>query len=491
MVRPRRPESRALLFGAAIALSVSACSNAPSTGDSHAPAPAASPAAAGATAPGPRTPFPDFGFLPPPGQLASQYEGPVFKLSQDYPAQPPPESALPPFMKTDFQGDWKNYMLQVRSYCFEGNVESDWRVENNTVRKWYHVPWQHYGPSGREGIHGLTKEAPVQVKQLAPTQVTKGNQTYAVGIFNEFGGYTIGQVWANHEDPDPGATTAPGGFLEGTVICKALFVDVPIAEVPFLVNPVQWDAYITREYASQDRLFTKVSLIQMDIAIKDRRAPTGWIFGTFQYNGKLNEANKWENLIPLGLMWGNDPAITDDAYTNPTPTVTKINPNLKETVINPDTNELPPTHLGWNGRLNGPVDNPKSSCMGCHMTAEVPTLSPLAPSFASPAPPVGSPDWMRWFQNNKCGTPFDAEAKSADFSLQLSIGITNFALWRDTQDGLHASAYAPSGEAPAARVFTARQSPKIPAPRGRPVHPIVRDMPPPPGAPVQAPKGTP
>jgi len=24
--------------------------------------------------------------------------------------------------------------------------------------------WQHYGPNGREGIHGLTKEAPVQMR---------------------------------------------------------------------------------------------------------------------------------------------------------------------------------------------------------------------------------------------------------------------------------------------------------------------------------------
>jgi hypothetical protein len=468
------------LLCCAVVVCADACSDGTtsSTGSAQPAAATAAPAAqvAPAAAPGPRTPFPDFGFLPPP----SQYKGAVFKLSQDYPAAQPPASAMPPFMNVDFQKDWRNYMMQVRSYCFEGNVENDWRVENNRVRKWYHVPWQHYGPTGREGIHGLTKEAPVQVKQLAPTQTTTGHQTYAVGIFNEFGGYTLGRVWANHDDPDPGVTTAPGGFPEGTVICKALFVDVPVAEVPFLANPMQWDGYITDVYQSLNRSIRKVSLIQMDISIKDRRAPMGWIFGTFQYNGKLNKPNKWENLIPVGLMWGNDPTITDNAYTNPTPTVTRINPNLKETVINPDTNELPPTHLGWNGRLNGPVDNPMSSCMSCHMTAEVPALSALAPSFTSPAPPVGSPEWMRWFQDGKCGVPFDADAKSADFSLQLSIGITNHATWLDTQDGLLASAYAPAGEAPTARMFTAHPSAKVPAPKGRTIHPILRDLPAPP-----------
>lgn len=467
--------------GGVMLLALTACSNSPSTQST--PAPAANVPLA-ATAPGSRTPFPDFGFLPPP----SEYKGPVFRLSQDYPTQPPPASVLPPFMTSDFQKDWKNYMLQVRSYCFEGNTNTDWRVENNTVRRWYHVPWQHYGPSGREGIHGLTKEAPVQVKQLAPTQTTPGHQTYAVGFFNEFGGYTIGQVWANHDDPDPSVTTTPGGFLEGTVICKTLFVDVPVAEVASLANPVQWDGYITDTFTSQNRSIRKLSLIQMDIAIKDRRAPVGWIFGTFQYNGQLNKPNKWENLIPLGLMWGNDPTVTDDAYTNPTPTVTKINPNVKESVINPDPKELPPTHLGWNGRLNGPVDNPKSSCMSCHMTAEVPTLSPLAPSFQANPPPMGSPEWMRWFQNNKCGVPFDSDTKSADFSLQLSIGITNHATWLDNQDGLFAKAYAPAGEMPTARLFTAHPSAKVPAPSGRTVYPIVRDMPPPTGTPVPPPK---
>src|SRR5690606_15579638 len=132
----------------------------------------------------------------------------------------PPPSAIPAFSQTDFRQDWRTYTTQVRDYCLEGNVETDWRVQDNTVRRWYHVPWQHYGPNGREGVHGLTKEAPVSPKQLAPTQIYAVGQTYAVGIFNEFGGYTIGQVWADHDDPDPSKTTAPNGFLEGTVICK-------------------------------------------------------------------------------------------------------------------------------------------------------------------------------------------------------------------------------------------------------------------------------
>jgi hypothetical protein len=477
--------------------------------------PAAAPKAA---APVPQQPFPDFGFLPPPGK----YTGPVFVLSQDYPRQAP-SKVLPAFFKklparpfsSDFNA-WRDYMMAVRDYCFEGNTNIDFRVENNKVRKWFHMPWQHYGPSGREGVHGLTKEAQVQPQQLAPTQTYKGGQTYAVGFFNDVAGYIIGKVWANHKDPDPGVTTFPGGFLNGTVIFKLLFVDVPTDQVPSLTNPQKWNGYITDTYNSQNRSFRDVALIQMDIAVRDNRAPTGWLFGTFQYNGALGPAN-WTNLVPLGIMWGNDPQVTDNTYTNPQPSVTKINPNLKEQAINPSTSEVPPTHLGWNGRLNGPVDNPVSSCMSCHMTAEIPELSPMNPTFQAPdaVPPIGSPvnqpppagytgtwygGWMRWFQNVRCGVPFDKPgnpwthegAKSTDYGLQLAQGITNFYTWRDTESGIYSEAYkstpdvesveaigtkAASAKTKVKPFGAARPSAKIPSAKGKTVFPIIRDMP--------------
>jgi hypothetical protein len=395
-------------------------------------------------------PFPDFGFLPPP----TDYHGDVFSLRQDYPNQKPaaqnrPDffSKLPPKFTTDF-ADWRNYMMAVRDYCFEGNLEVDWRVEHNKARKWYHIPWQHYGPGGREGIHGLTKEAPVQARQLGPRQGRPNTndfyQTYAVGFFNEFGGYTIGQVWADHMNPNKAVTSEPGGFLDGTVISKLLFVDVPPEQVDSLTNPQQWQAYIQAGYNNSVRSIRTVSLIQMDIAVRDARAPLGWIFGTFQYNGAMGNQVRWKNLAPVGVMWGNDQANTDDGFSNPTPTVTRINPALKETAINSNTNELPPTHLGWNGRLNGPVDNPRSSCLSCHMTAQTPAYSVQSPLFLQNRPPIGSADWMHWFRNVKCGEPFDkdTDAKSADFSLQLALGIQNFYLWRiPAQSGLFAKDY--------------------------------------------------
>ncbi|GAA0686674.1 hypothetical protein GCM10009429_09460 [Dyella marensis] len=385
--------------------------------------------------------FPDFGYQPP----SKLYSGPLFQLSQDYPKQMPNSTPpaffnlLPKQFSSNFE-TWRPYVDAVKKYCLEGNVETDWVVQKNPVRKWYHAPWQHYGPDGREGVHGLTKEAQIQPQQLAASQKTSG-QTYAVGIYNDLGAYTFGQVWKDPQNPDPRYTSKPNSFPNGTVVCKALFADVVLSEVPFLQNPVQWDAYITDAFKSSNRVMRKVALIQMDFAVRDTRVPgTGWLFGTFQYNGAVTGKPGWDNLVPVGIMWGNDPQDNGNTYSNPQPTQTRINPNLRETAINANTKELPPTHLGWNGRLNGPVDNPVSACMSCHMTAEAPAVSPMNPTFQSNPPPVGSKEWMRWFQNEPAGWPFDpGKALSTDYSLQLAGGLQNFYDWKCNQGGVFVS----------------------------------------------------
>ncbi|MBN9382103.1 MAG: hypothetical protein J0H74_15145 [Chitinophagaceae bacterium] len=383
-----------------------------------------------------QAPFPDFGYMLP----ADAYTGPVFHLSQDYPTRMPDTSHLPDFFQMDFRKDWKAYLEAVQKYCLEGNIEVNFRVQDNSVRKWYHMPWQHYGPFGREGFHGLTKEAPIAQYQLASTQTDSNIVTWAVGFYNEPGGYMIGRVWKDHRHPNPDNIAFP----VGTVVFKILFVSVPAKkvteQVPSLVNPIQWTAYITPTFNSQLRDSAKVTLIQMDVMVRDNRAPFGWVFGNFQYNGKTAHSNPWYNLVPVGVMWGDDPE-NNTNFANPRPVKTIINDSLKETIINPDAMQLPPTHLGWNSRLNGPVDNPMSSCYSCHGTAEYPQLSPISPLFQANPPAPGSPEWMRWFQNIRCGQAFDSAAKSTDFSLQLAASLQNFEEWNTAQGGIYASVY--------------------------------------------------
>jgi hypothetical protein len=150
--------------------------------------------------------------------------------------------------------------------------------------------------------------------------------------------------------------------------------------------------------------------------------------------------NRWKNLIPVGIQWGNDPDVRHN-HVNDEPVHTHINTSLKETIINPDTNELPPTHLGWNGRLNGPVDNPMSTCMSCHAAAQAIATSPQSPLFQDNPPAPGSDEWMRWFKNYKCGSRFDEKVPSTDFSLQLAISIQNFIKWKGEGKGISARNY--------------------------------------------------
>jgi hypothetical protein len=388
--------------------------------------------------------FPDFGYMIEPGT----YTGRVFVLSQDYPrVEPQPDEAVKKILAIDFKKDWRAYLMAVRDYVFAGNTghaggyENDFFLEDNKVRHWYHVPWQHWGTTGREGYHGLTQEGPVSVQMLAPEQL-ETTHAYAVGFYNDLGGYTIGRVWADADRPDVSYMRGGRGFPVGTVVAKVLFVTFNEKEVPYLKNPISWNAYV---YASDTpkaaadagvtRVTAPVQLIQMDIMVRDPRAQStgGWVFGNFIYNGALNKPNRWENLVPVGLEWGNDPTVTIN-LSNPTPTETKINPALKETIINPDKNELPPTHLGFGFRLNGPVDSTVSSCMSCHSTAEYPEVSAILPFLENPPinPPANqgepaSPAWMRWFRNVPCAVAFDpGQAMSFDYSLQLSKSIENF-----------------------------------------------------------------
>lgn len=208
----------------------------------------------------------------------------------------------------------------------------------------------------------------------------------AVGFYNAPGGEAIRKMWANHGAPNADLAQMP----EGTVGAKVLFTTPPVSEVPFLAGSPEWDAYVyadpndTNPGPTSPRAVMKVRLLQIDIAVKDSRAKeTGWIFGTFVYGGGPGgqPGSGWFNVAPVGVMWGNDPG-----YSGTGP--------LTQTWLNPEVH-MP--HVGYQGRLNGPVDNPISSCMSCHATAELPQGTMVPPRGSDPAP---------WFQNIKSGTPF-------------------------------------------------------------------------------------
>ncbi len=338
--------------------------------------------------------------------LPAGWHGNVFKLSQTYPATAPTDSQ--PWLAFDPTTQPDAYLKAVLAYFYQGNirasVESSFDPKLNTVRGWYNAPWQDVGINGREPIHGLTRERVSRPKELAPQQ-TKSWNNYAVGFYNAPGGVVIGRMWSDHGHPN---AAMAGSMPEGTVAAKLLFTTATVQQVPYLAGAPTWQAYV---YANPNngspsptspRAVLPVRLLQIDIAVKDSRvaSTTGWVFGTFVYGGGPGgpAGSGWTNVAPVGVMWGNDPGNFSGAP-------------LTQTWLN---SAVTMPHVGFKGRLNGPVDNPTSSCLSCHATAETPE-----------GVMIGS-DPNRWFQNLKSGQPFDAGRQSLDYSLQLSVGLANF-----------------------------------------------------------------
>lgn len=348
--------------------------------------------------------------IPIPG-----YSGPEFRLSQDYPSTRPTNEPRP-WEAFSFMTQSEQYLMSVLAYAMEGNLEVGWAGQNNSVRKWYHVPWLDAGANGREFIHGLTLERASRPRELHPSQTSFwGN--YAVGLYNPVGGYIVGKVWEDHDNPDAAAARFPNG----TVAVKLLFTTASVTEVPYLKGAFEWDAYV-RTRGSQPLAIQKVRLLQIDVAVRDTRAnsTTGWVFGTFQYDGNAPGRTPWEKMKPVGLMWGNDPTLTQARYVQGRrPVQSKI---INRVIGGAQQ------HLGHNERLNGPVDNSASSCLSCHSTASDPNFQPSVPPTQINGQPITDAQRMRWFRNIRSGHSFDPERTSLDYSLQLSEGIRRFRL---------------------------------------------------------------
>lgn len=363
--------------------------------------------------------FPDFGYLPP-----TSWDGEVFELSQDYPSSLPEVSIKDlPWTEINPELEPKKYLQAVLEYAFEGNESIDFIVKHNPVRKWYHVPWLHWGLkaySGRDFIKGLTQERISRSYELSAQQ-SYSYKNYAIGFYNELGGYTIGRCWEDPDNPNP----KKAQFPEGTVSFKLLFTTAPVSEVDFLQGSPEWNADVYRlEFPNQIKK-TKVRLLQIDVAVKDKRSKAGgWILGSFQYDASVREKSPWRRVVPLTLMWGNDPTLKPSDYdSGKRPQESWINldaPVVKYRLSQPMGGEVPRT-LGWAGRGNGPIDNFISSCISCHSTAQIPAKSNMIPPSK-----LSEDEKLRWFRNLAPYESFDSGTHNMDMSLQLALSIQNF-----------------------------------------------------------------
>jgi hypothetical protein len=367
-------------------------------------------------------------------KVPDRWNGRVFEPNFAFPKTPPVGEPAP-WKTFDYKTQPAEYMAAVMGYIFEGADKSTWRLQDNAVRKWFHVPWMHAGFIGREFISGLTRERNSLPRELGAAQ-TSCRQNWAVGFYNVTGALTLGEVWGQGTTiPNP----AKARFRPGTVVAKLLYTEATEADFPALAGAPTTEANIHTgpdlddfgcvKSATNPRRPATLRLMQMDVAIRDERADvtTGWIYGTFIYDGKRPTIDPWDRLVPVGLMWGNDPQLSDAAAlagAKPTQSIVLNTGGLDRA-------------FGRSGRMNGPVDNPQSACLSCHATAQYPSSS------GKMAPGSELLDWADakcWFRNLPPARPFGMSppeglcgrlapgTQSLDYSLQLAIGIRNYLI---------------------------------------------------------------
>ncbi|MGQ4815232.1 hypothetical protein [Agrobacterium vitis] len=356
-----------------------------------------------------------------------------FQIHYDFPKTLPDTSKLPWLTIDPFKNP-ADYMQAVLNYVTKVNArpDIDWRVQDNKVEEWCDAPWFFML---REPLHGMTTERWSRPKELHALQ-TNWERTFAVGIYNDVACYGLGQIWADPAFPK----TLDFAFAEGAVAAKMLFTSATPSSLPYLAGSKEWDVA-----GEKDGSTMTMRLLQFDLSIKDKRSPNGWFFGTFVYNAMQPGDTPYQRLVPVGLIWGSDPALNATAYLEQamSPTESWVNPAVA-TMFYP----LPRQHLGLFGRANGPVDNPMSACITCHQraldwgTAVLPD-SPEAAQAAellpdAPTDPYNDSAVAAYFRNIGSNSPVP-DTQSLDYVLQVSKGIAAFRNWVKTDFPDHAA----------------------------------------------------
>lgn len=334
---------------------------------------------------------------------------------------------------------WQAYMAAVLSEIRASGLRlSGDRIVMNPTAEWWITPWMDFGDNGRERNLGLTKERNAGLHDLSPTSAA-GAQVWAVGFYNREGASAVGKVFA--DGCNPVFPTGAAAFPAKTASFKLLYTTADPAQVTYLAGGPQVTAYIGATVAS--RAARPVRLLQMDIAVKDARSPTGWVFGTYIWKGPRTGDGLLDNLVPVGLAWGNDPtAAASPRNAFATLNQTRLDPALAGIVWRGPGQTWPERPWpGFQGRLNGPADNLRSSCLSCHALAQwprSPTLSivPNATTYSLARLNTASVrnDLRAKYMTNVAGgaltrpseaspTPAWAGATSLDYSLQLEAAF--------------------------------------------------------------------
>lgn len=342
---------------------------------------------------------------------------PTFQLRADYEkAFTKPEDR--PWLGMDLRDEKQRvqFSIMMQKYFYEGmanqnakNPNMNFIASKNKNRFWCHTPWMHVGISGREAVHGLTKELDLSPSKTNPVfaNATPGSD-WGVAYFNAPGCRTLEKVFGSMNQPlsDPDFKNVV--FEQGTVIVKILFTT---ANFPAIKDAYTWKAN-TSEPGLVERSIRDVRHIQMDITVKDaslqgsnavlgNTVMTGYYYDpNYSFDKDLkpivNEENPLKKIarLPKSLLKMRPMGVQTGFESPETSTDTVIFPGAFAN--------------GSKGRMNGPADNPRTSCLGCHGAAG--TGQRMVPGFLS----------AKMFE------PFQ-NSITLDFNQQLAVAKDNYS----------------------------------------------------------------
>ena len=341
-------------------------------------------------------------------------DGDTFTLVSKYPQQIP-DFVKMPWDKIDFKKKQSSFMESVLGYCLEGNVEVDFKSHLNEVRPWYHAPWMDNGYAGREPMHGLVMDRTAYAEDFLSNEKTK-SRTYAITYYNDIAAYTLGQVWCDPANPDPSKAV----FSEGATFFTMVFIASDSTIYPFLSYPYKWEALIEQKtmVPIDDKRVDELALFEVNFGVKTAKSPTGWVMGSFIYNGDNGE-DLASRLQPVCLQWGNDPGVTPSA-------VRKGEAEIAESWYNTavyDTANMAGSLIkktGFAGRAQRPLGSREGSLLSEAQRASFPAGPVIPPAN------IDMDSTMKYYDNS--GEALAMEGiQSLDYVLELRTGLRNHA----------------------------------------------------------------
>jgi hypothetical protein len=303
--------------------------------------------------------FPDYVDLVP---SVSRDAG--FKLSQTYPAVCPPrvkrtvaEDRLPRRRQAR-----SRYLMALRAYIYEGMIAADFRPGRQSGAPLVSRALDVAGKRPREFLRGMTRTRPISGAR-ARDQNDPHRAELGRGLYNDAGAVCrSARSGRTRFAPDPGAGKFRRGHRgrEDSVFrsdCRRLH------RTRLLAGSRAWivkSRHCTRKPLKKG--IGTCDCCQMDVAAVRIRAPPTRAGCSARLRSTRTSAGNtgWTSWCGR-LMWGADPKLL--ASSGQKPSRTQVNRRRRRTALN---------HLGWGGRMNGPVDIPRSSVSDATAPAQVP-----------------------------------------------------------------------------------------------------------------------